>query len=142
MKEHFKRWQSYFHNEPWWEMYQALYEGPGSDWEGASEALDQIAYQLAKARGLDTTQTCPSCKLVRDEVTTFTEWRSCAACETAEEARQEKERKEWEAQRERERIARENMLKAMTPQQREAFLSEEKAAFQGGLYGLFHRDVQ
>lgn len=142
MREHFARWSCYFGSESWWEMYQALYDGPGHDWEGASTALDQIAYQLAKARGLDTTQTCPSCRKVVDEIPTLMEWQACSACEAAKEARRAAERRAYEAQQELERIARENMLARMTPGQRAAFLERERKAFTGMRYGLISRDVQ
>jgi len=51
--DHHRRWGALFANEPWWEMHCALYEG---DWEGADIALDQMVYELAKARGVDTTR--------------------------------------------------------------------------------------
>jgi hypothetical protein len=54
-------------------MYCALYEGPGHDWEGADIALDQMIYALAKAKGIDTTQVCPSCSKWVDQARSLRE---------------------------------------------------------------------
>src|SRR5512139_838700 len=82
-----KRWSKLFAGSPWLDMIGALYEGPGSDWEGGREAFDQLLYELAKARGLDATQTCPRCKKVVDQAACADY--GCENCDREDEERHE-----------------------------------------------------
>jgi hypothetical protein len=136
--DHHRRYGAFFKEEPWWEMHCALYDGPGSEWEGASLALDQMVYALAKARGLDTKQTCPRCQLVVDQAQSVGEWRSCDHCEHAEEIEHEV------------RVAADRLRKleeeirylAMPPDARRSYDEENRKAVHLALSGLMARDVQ
>lgn len=143
IEDHHRRWGQLFGHEPWFEMQCALYEGPGHDWEGADLAMEQVLYALAKARGVDTTQTCPRCRNVVDQVRSLPDPASasgvgCDACEA---------QWEWEhladalVKAER-RWAYQRWYAALTPEQRA--IHDREAAQQAQFYlgGLITRDVQ
>lgn len=67
---HQKRWERHFSDEPWWDGHLATYEYL-ADHEDGEKDLVELVYALAKARGIDTTQICPSCKMVVDEPRSF-----------------------------------------------------------------------
>jgi hypothetical protein len=117
-----------------------LYEGPGSDWEGAGTALDQMAYALAKARGLDTTQTCPECQTVVDQVATVGRYTytSCDACEATYEARHQREHHDQKLAEFEHAI----WLSMLPPEERAAYLEEVRRTVTLSLRGLMMRDVQ
>ena len=137
-KEHLARWAPHFSKEPWWDMYGALYEGPGSDWEGAGTALDQMAYALAKARGLDTTQTCPACHAIVDQITTVGRYTACDACEAAKEAQHQRERHNQKLAEFEHAV----WLSMLPPEERTAYLEEVRRTVTLSLRGLMMRDVQ
>ncbi len=137
IEDHIKRWRPIFEREPWWEMHQALYEGPGHDWEGASAAMEQMVYAIAEARGLDTKQTCNGCNKLVDQVATLGSV-DCDACEQ----QQAWEWQAWELELEEGRIIERLRRSKLTDAERQA--EDEWAREQSTMYlrGLITRNVQ
>ena len=151
---HKLRWERYFGDEPWWADHLALYEYlADKDPGGVEQPLEELVYALARARGIDSRQTCPSCKKTVEQATSLDgefddRWSGCEACRTearrlAKEAekRHEEERKQ---QVEAERRYQE-WFASLTPEQ-QAFEQERRAeALKPYLLmvnGLITRDVQ
>lgn len=132
------RWEPHFGKEPWWGMQLTLYEGPGHDWEGADEAMRQVMYVLAKARGIDTRQACSHCKLIIDEAKCLGSDDACSQCDAEHEAR-------WEAQRKADdahRIAHQRWYESLTQDQRAEYDRQQQANSAFLMHGLIKRDVQ
>lgn len=138
MSDYQRRYGAFFAGEPWWEMHCALYEGPGSDWEGAGPAMEQMAFALAKARGYDTTQTCARCGLVVDQPTSLGRHQNCDGCEHAQEIEHEQRR----ARADQERVDREIRYLALTPEERRRVDEENQRQCRLAIHGLIRRDVQ
>ena len=131
-----KRWTDLFAGSTWLDMISALYEGPGSDWEGGQEAFDQLLYELAKARGLDATQACPRCKKIVDQAACADY--GCEACERADEERHEASQRALEAAKQM-HIA---WLAGLPPEEREEYERRAREEYMTLINGMIARDVQ
>lgn len=136
-----KRWEQHFRNEPWWETHLGMYETV--DWEGASEAFEQQIYALAKARGIDTTQTCPTCHQEVDEPACLEpNWKSCEDCEFIDEWHHEQDVKKAKIERLWAKARHLAYLQSLTPAERAYVEAEERQRNRYMINGLICRDVQ
>lgn len=136
--DHHRRYGAMFSSEPWWEAHCALYEGPGHDWEGC-DVLDQVVYALAKARGLDTWQTCPRCGTVVDQPRSLgTGHDSGDHCDHADEIEHEIRIAKLAEDRRRD----EERRAALTPTQRADEDRRNAEEMKLSMHGLIWRDVQ
>ncbi len=138
LSDHIARWEPLFRGEPWWEMHCVLYEGPGHDWEGASEAMELMVYQLAQARGFATIQKCPECSAIVDEPSTLCSWHPCQRCREQDAWREEAHR----LMRAEAKIAYDYRRSRMTPEERELEDREAQEQYRSYLHGVIARDVQ
>lgn len=145
IQDHHRRWGALFGHEPWFDMQCALYEGPGHDWEGADLAMKQVLYALAKARGLNTTQRCPWCKRVVDQVRSLPAKQEAYGKEDGCEGCKAQANWEYLADalvREERRIANLWWYRSLSPEQREVYRRQRSELIRIAMHGLINRDVQ
>lgn len=131
-----RRWQPIFGTETWWSGTREAYEVAldQEDERERSRPIEELVYRLAKASAKDTTQTCPKCGRVVDEVRCLGKYSHCELCVADEEA----EHLAYVQWNKDERLRREAAYAAMTPEER----LEADRGVTLNLMGLVRRDVQ